>query len=98
MISKGILNSTLPPADKIDAQLASEVQLVIFDGEGTTVFTLTAAVYTFLANPPVLKHLQAELRAAVPDEESILSFSEVDVLPFFNAVVQERLHPGTMNC
>ena len=98
-IFEGILNSNLPAADKTDGRLASEAQLVIFAGEGTTAFTLTAAVYEILANPPVLERLKAELAAAIPDGESIPSFAEVDGLPYFNAVVQEviRLHPGVMN-
>ena len=98
-IFDGILNSKLPPADKTDARLASEAQLVIFAGEGTTAFTLTAAVYELLANPLVLAELKEELIAAIPDEESIPSFAQVDGLPYFNAVVNEvvRLHPGVMN-
>ena len=98
-IFDGILSSKLPPADKTDARLASEAQLVIFAGEGTTAFTLTAAVYELLANPPVLAKLKDELAAAIPHEESIPSFAQVDGLPYFNAVVQEviRLHPGVMN-
>ncbi len=98
-IFDGILNSTLPAADKTDARLASEAQLVIFAGEGTTAFTLTAAVYELLANPPVLTRMKAELEGAIPDPESIPSFAQVDGLPYLNAIVQEviRLHPGVMN-
>ncbi|KAJ5427840.1 hypothetical protein N7491_008282, partial [Penicillium cf. griseofulvum] len=98
-IFEGILNSNLPAADKTDTRLASEAQLVIFAGEGTTAFTLTAAVYEILANPPVLERLKAELCTAVPDEDSIPSFSQVDGLPFLDAVIQEviRLHPGVIN-
>ncbi|KAI1122102.1 cytochrome P450 [Nemania abortiva] len=98
-IFDGILNSTLPPADKTDARLASEAQLVIFAGEGTTAFSLTAAVYELLANPLVLARLKEELATAVPDAKSIPSFAQVDSLPYLNAVLQEviRLHPGVMN-
>lgn len=35
-IFEGILNSRLPDEEKVDARLASEVQLVVFAGEGTT--------------------------------------------------------------
>ena len=35
-IFEGILNSTLPDEEKTDARLASEAQLVVFAGEGTT--------------------------------------------------------------
>ncbi|KAI0967879.1 cytochrome P450 [Xylaria arbuscula] len=98
-IFEGILNSNLPPADKTDLRLASEAQLVIFAGEGTTAFTLQAAVYELLANPPVLAKLKGELAQAIPDPDIPPTFSQVDGLPYFNAVIQEvvRLHPGVMN-
>ncbi|KAI1156181.1 cytochrome P450 [Nemania diffusa] len=43
-IFEGILNSGLPDEDKTDARLAAEAQLVVFAGEGTTAYTLTAVV------------------------------------------------------
>ncbi|KAJ5174845.1 uncharacterized protein N7482_000722 [Penicillium canariense] len=48
---------------------------------------------------PALERLKAELAAAIPDEDSIPPFAQVDGLPYFNAVLQEviRLHPGVMN-
>lgn len=72
---------------------------LFFAGEGTTAFTLTAALYEILANPPVWKRLRAELEVAIPNEDSIPSVSQVDGLPYLNAVIQEviRLHPGVMN-
>jgi cytochrome P450 len=97
----GILNSSLPEEEKTDERLASEAQLVIFAGEGTTAYTLTSAVYQLLANPGELQKLKDELHAAIPVGErgEIPAFSQVDGLPYFNAVIQEviRLHPGTMN-
>jgi hypothetical protein len=38
-IFEGILNSTLPDEEKIDTRLASEAQLIVFAGEGTTGWT-----------------------------------------------------------
>ena len=35
-IFEGLLNSSLPAEEKTDARLASEAQLVVFAGEGTT--------------------------------------------------------------
>ncbi|PSR80441.1 cytochrome P450 [Coniella lustricola] len=98
-IFEGILSSSLPDADKTDQRLAAEAQLVIFAGEGTTAFTLQAAVYELLANPSVLAKLRAELAEAIPDPNIAPTFSQVDGLPYFNAIVQEvvRLHPGVMN-
>ncbi|KAI1741367.1 cytochrome P450 [Xylaria scruposa] len=100
-IFEGIMNSTLPVEDKTDARLAAEAQLVVFAGEGTTAYTLTAAVYELLANPQELKKLREELKAAIPDlgSNEIPSFSQTDNLPYLNAVINEvvRLHPGVMN-
>lgn len=35
-IFEGVLNSGLPPQEKTDLRLASEAQLTVFAGEGTT--------------------------------------------------------------
>lgn len=35
-IFEGILESSLPPEEKTDIRLASEAQLIVFAGEGTT--------------------------------------------------------------
>lgn len=35
-VFEGILNSSLPPEEKTDIRLASEAQLIVFAGEGTT--------------------------------------------------------------
>ena len=42
-IFEGILDSSLPPEEKTDIRLASEAQLVVFAGEGTTGEYLHAA-------------------------------------------------------
>lgn len=61
--------------------------------------TLMAAIYELLANPTELQKVKEELAKAIPDEEQLPAFSQVDGLPYFNAVIQEvlRLHPGVMN-
>ena len=43
--------------------------------------------------------MKDELTKAIPDPDRIPAFSQVDGLPYFNAVIQEvlRLHPGVMN-
>ena len=62
-------------------------------------FTLTSALYELLANPPILKKLKDELLGAVSNPGDIPPFSELDGLPYFDAVINEviRLHPGVMN-
>lgn len=58
-----------------------------------------AATYELLAHPTELQKVKEELTKAVPDPNEIPTFSQVDGLPYFNAVIQEvlRLHPGVMN-
>ncbi|KAK8033519.1 hypothetical protein PG991_002917 [Apiospora marii] len=89
----------LPKEDKTDQRLAAEAQLIIFAGEGTTAYTLSSAVYELLSHPEELQKLRAELIRAIPNADEVPSFSQVDGLPYFNAIVQEviRLHPGVMN-
>jgi hypothetical protein len=114
-IFAGILDSSLPPEEKTDERLASEAQLVVFAGEGSTgmkayfmskqrltptvpqAFALTCCLYQLLANPDEARKLRDELATAVRDPSNIL-LSQVDSLPYLNAVISEavRLHPGVM--
>ncbi|CAI7649241.1 unnamed protein product [Penicillium glandicola] len=96
-IFEGILNSSLPVEEKEDERLASEAQLVVFAGEGTTAYTLTCCLYQLLAHPHEVAKLKQELLHAEIDPKHIL-LSQVDSLPYLNAIIQEavRLHPGVM--
>ncbi|PTB66762.1 cytochrome P450 [Trichoderma citrinoviride] len=95
----GILNSTLPAEDKTDARVASEAQLVVLAGEGTTALALTTSLYHLLANPDILQRLRDELMEAVPERNRLPTASEVGGLPYLNAIINEaiRLHPGVMH-
>lgn len=65
--------------------------------ETNAAHTLTCCLYQLLANPDEVRKLREELVVAVPDPSNIL-LSQVDSLPYLNAVIQEavRLHPGVM--
>ncbi|KAK8135246.1 hypothetical protein PG984_003186 [Apiospora sp. TS-2023a] len=97
-IFEGVLNGKLESEDKSDERLANEAQLLVFAGEGTTAYTLSAAVYEILAHPDVVRRLRDELIRALPYADAIPSFAQVEGLPYLHAVVQEtvRLHPGVM--
>ncbi|EQB51421.1 hypothetical protein CGLO_09036 [Colletotrichum gloeosporioides Cg-14] len=98
-IFEGILNSKLPDEEKTIPRLAHEAQLVVFAGEGTTAYTLQAAIYQLLANPTVFHKVKAEIIAALPDPEEVPSFAKVEKLPYLSAIIQEtvRLHPGVVS-
>ncbi|KAH6842952.1 cytochrome P450 [Chaetomium sp. MPI-CAGE-AT-0009] len=97
-IFEGILNSKLPPEEKTDIRLASEAQLVVFAGEGTTAWSLTAALYELLAHPQEVAKLKAELATIGRGAGGMPALSDVEALPYLGAIIQEavRLHPGVM--
>ncbi|XXG99373.1 hypothetical protein Hte_005710 [Hypoxylon texense] len=94
----GILSSKLPDEEKSNARLASEAQLVVFAGEGTTAWGLNAALYELLARPDELSKLKAELSTIQLGEDGMPSLSDVEGLPYLGAVIQEalRVHPGVL--
>ncbi|KAJ5811087.1 cytochrome P450 [Penicillium robsamsonii] len=98
-IFEGILASSLPPEEKTDVRMAHDAQLVGLAGEGTTAYTLTAAIYELLAHPEELKKVKDELAAAIPKKGVVPTYSDVSTLPYFNAMIQEilRLHPGVLS-
>ncbi|PSR80440.1 cytochrome P450 [Coniella lustricola] len=98
-IFEGLLNSKLPESDKTDLRLASEAQLVVFAGEGTTAWTMHAALFHILTHPKVYTRLKTELATLSPTADGIPSLNEVESLPYLAAIVQEtvRIHPGVMS-
>ncbi|KAF2681567.1 cytochrome P450 CYP682H1 [Lentithecium fluviatile CBS 122367] len=96
-IFEGIFNSSLPSEEKTDTRMASEAQLIVFAGEGTTAHSLTCCLYHLLANPNEVRKLKVELNTAIPRVED-LSVAHIDNLPYLGAIIQEavRLHPGVM--
>ncbi|KAJ0335644.1 hypothetical protein COL922a_008958 [Colletotrichum nupharicola] len=88
-IFEGILDSKFPDEEKTIPRLAHEAQLVVFAGEGTTAYTLQAAIYQLLANPAVFHKVKAEVTAALPDPEEVPSFAKVEKLPYLSAIIQE---------
>ncbi|XWW97958.1 hypothetical protein V2A60_005954 [Cordyceps javanica] len=102
-IFEGVLGSRLPDEEKTNARLAHEAQLVVFAGQGTTAYTLSAAIYQLLAHPEELAKVKKELADAVTGagagaDDDVPSYSQVENLPYFQAAIQEtlRLHPGVV--
>ncbi|KAI1361471.1 cytochrome P450 CYP682H1 [Xylaria arbuscula] len=94
----GILASKLPEEEKSDIRLASEAQLVVFAGEGTTAWGLNSALYELLAHPEELRKLREELSTVDLGTDGLPSLSQVEGLPYLGAVIQEamRIHPGVL--
>ena len=96
-IFEGLINSSiLSDADKTTERLIVEAYVLLGAGLETTATTLTAITYHLLANPPILRKLKTELKAAIPDASTLPTFKQVESLPYLTAVVQEglRIHAG----
>ncbi|CAD6449307.1 5333bc3a-fea7-453e-b3a7-b6ab6420774a [Sclerotinia trifoliorum] len=98
-IFEGVLSSKLPDEEKTNLRLAHEAQLVVFAGEGTTAYTLQSALFQLLANPKEFEKVKAEILSATTVGDILPSLSEVESLPYLNAVIQEtiRIHPGVVS-
>ncbi|KAH7011077.1 cytochrome P450 [Ilyonectria destructans] len=98
-IFEGILSSKLPDEEKSTLRLAQEAQLVVFAGEGTTAYTLQAAIFQLLSHPSMYEKVRAEVIEALPDADEVPSFTQVEKLPYLSAVIQEtvRVHPGVVS-
>ncbi|KAM5343621.1 hypothetical protein ACJ41O_012158 [Fusarium nematophilum] len=98
-IFEGILGSSLPEEEKTDARMAHDAQLIELAGEGTTAYTLSAILFELLAHPAEYKKAKEEVVSGLAAKDKMPSYSELENLPHFNAVIQEglRLHPGVMS-
>lgn len=50
-------------------------------------------------HPSDLARVKSELATAIPDKNTVPSYSDIETLPYFNACIKEalRLHPGVMS-
>ena len=92
-IFHSVLQSDLPDHEKRPERLSEEAQLVIGAGIETTSWALCNATYYVLEDPSVLKKLQAELDAAIPDPTAADAFSylKLESLPYLRGVVREGI-------
>ncbi|KAI0877415.1 cytochrome P450 [Hypoxylon argillaceum] len=98
-IFEGILSSSLPENEKTDTRMAADAQLIILAGESTTGHTLSAILFELLSHPDVYKIAKDEITLAMPGEDGVASYADVQNLPYLNAVINEglRLHPGVIS-
>ncbi|THW08597.1 putative P450 monooxygenase [Aureobasidium pullulans] len=75
-------------------ELTAEALTQLIAGSDTTSNTSCALLYHCLANPHVVKKLQQELDAAIPQGTQVPVFEQVKDLPYLDAVIKEtmRIH------
>ncbi|RDL42235.1 uncharacterized protein BP5553_02214 [Venustampulla echinocandica] len=86
-----LLNSKLPPHELTQDRLQNEAVSVIGAGFETTRWALTVASYHILANPAITERLRQELIEAIPDPDNILSWADLQALPYLTACIEEAL-------
>lgn len=70
-----------------DAEAITEAVMLIIAGSGTTAVTLTYAIWSVLMHP----HIQAKLEEEVNSLEEGFRDSDLEKLPYLDAVIQETL-------
>lgn len=86
-----LLESDLPPEEKLQSCLWQEGQVVIGAGADTTANALTITHFHILDNPSVHQKLHEELAAALPNKHGDFDLRVVEGLPYLNAVINEGL-------
>ena len=84
-----LLASDLPASELSISRLQQEMVGIIGAGIETTKSTLALASFHVLKNPQIRQRLKDELQAAFPDLTKPPTLSELERLPFLNAVIHE---------
>lgn len=86
-----LLTGDLPEREKRLERLWQEGQIVIGAGTETTAWSLSAMLFYVLNDPRILRNLQNELFAAIPDPKERVPCSDLEQLPYLSAVICEGL-------
>lgn len=92
-----ILNSKLPPEEMTVRRLAEEANIIVGAGSDTVKHTLAVATFYVLDNEQIQQKLRRELREAMPERDSTLPLTELEALPYLNAVIQEGINISLVN-
>lgn len=84
-------NPETPSSEKSIQRLQEEGQLFVGAGQITTAETLAITIYYLLTNKDKFQTLQDELVTAMPNPESLPSWTELEQLPYLSAVILEGL-------
>ena len=81
-IFHALLDSNLPPEEKLHSRLWQEGQVVIGAGADTTSNALTVIHFHLLDNADILEKLRKELEDAMPNKFKTAELSVVEKLPY----------------
>ena len=86
-----ILDSDLPESEKSTPRITDEAQLMVAAGILTTTGMLTMSTYYILNSPAILASLMDELNNTIIDPFNLPTVSQLEKLPYLNAIVYEGL-------
>ncbi|KAF6817883.1 cytochrome p450 [Colletotrichum plurivorum] len=90
-IFHALRDSDLPPEEKTLERLCDEAEILTGAGSETTAQTLARIFFYLKFVPETLERLQDELDRALPSAAQILTWSELQKLPYLTAVIREGL-------
>jgi cytochrome P450 len=93
-----ILQSGLPAEELGVNRLQNEAMGMIGAGVETTKWALSVGCFHIISNPEIKNRLRAELEAAAPDPLHMPPWTELEKLPYLNAVVQESEYASAYYC
>jgi cytochrome P450 len=86
-----VLNSDLPEAEKTNARLGDEAQLIVAAGLITTSWALTVASYHMISNPQIIANLRKQLQQAGMMSGTPMDWHKLESLPYLNGIVHEAI-------
>ncbi|KAJ2991087.1 hypothetical protein NUW58_g2650 [Xylaria curta] len=81
----------LPSQERSTRRLEDEGLILVVAGTETTARTLTVASYHIFNSKPLLLKIRSEIKTVMPNPTTKASWSELEQLPYLNAVVNEAI-------
>ena len=87
-----LLDSEMPESELSENRLAKEAQIILAAATTTTGRAISLISYYILANPPIHKRLEEDLRETMATYPTrVPLWSELERLPYLQALVKEGL-------
>ncbi|KAI1393513.1 cytochrome P450 [Hypoxylon trugodes] len=90
-IFDALTDVNVPPEERSTRRLEDEGLIVVVAGTETTARTLTLASYYIFQNKEMLERLRSEIKTVMPTPTTEASWSELEQLPYLNAVINEAI-------
>ena len=72
-------------------ELTGDALLMLLAGTDSTAHTLVTATYGMLTHPDMQRKLQTELKEAIPERDSLVTWAALEKLQYLPAVIKESL-------